>query len=122
MPCKALREDRLDHLEGLLAKLIELTEESQALFVSKEKLAKRINLSVRTIEEAMAAEGDDKMPHHKFGTRVLFDPEEVKAWIKDRKAVGKGVTVSVKDKFRKAPTLDELRLRKSKRVATSKNA
>jgi excisionase family DNA binding protein len=46
------------------------------------QLAEATGLSVHTI---YAWTGQRRIPHVKIGTRVLFDPEEIKAWIEQNK-------------------------------------
>ena len=47
-----------------------------------EEAAALLNISVKTIYGLTCAK---KVPYIKIGARVLFDPDEIKAWIESQK-------------------------------------
>jgi predicted DNA-binding transcriptional regulator AlpA len=55
--------------------------------VSKKELLEVIPLSARTIDDAKKYEG---LPHYKIGSRVLYDLNEVREWLKERYVVSAG--------------------------------
>lgn len=56
-------------------------------FVPIEVLAERIGVKVGTIRELCRGLGPDKIPAYRIGKRLMFDVNEVIAWIKSERAV-----------------------------------
>jgi excisionase family DNA binding protein len=51
--------------------------------VSREDLAERLGLTVRTLKRLTL---EHRIPHYRITTQiVLYDPDEVRAWLQERK-------------------------------------
>jgi len=52
------------------------------LLVSEREMAAMLSVTPRHLFTLRQQEG---MPHHRLGARVLYDPAEVQAWLRDRR-------------------------------------